>query len=104
MRFWTHIVIVICVRQFHRQKSMAQHRVGTLTLKHYAGQSYACMFNGDLNFKKSITAGLDLGKKIRQTLYSKQWDCLCTYGWILGKSLIYEKHNQNYSFCIIHQP
>lgn len=85
MKFWTRIVIVICVLLFHGQNSVARHRLGAPTLEHYAGQSYSLVFNGGPDFIKGITAGLDLRKKISKALYGMRRDRLCAYGWIWGK-------------------
>lgn len=42
----------------------AQHEVGVKTVKPYVGLSYAAMFNGDLDFRKAMTVGVDLEKRL----------------------------------------
>ena len=43
--------------------SVAQHKVGGMTFKPYVGYSFASMFNGDLDFRKSVMAGVDIEKR-----------------------------------------
>ena len=43
--------------------SVAQHKVGGMTFKPYVGYSLASMFNGDLDFRKSVMAGVDIEKR-----------------------------------------
>lgn len=42
----------------------AQHEVGTITVKPYAGLSFASMFNGDLDFRRGLAVGVDVEKRL----------------------------------------
>lgn len=44
--------------------SFAQHEIGVTTVKPYLGLSYAAMFNGDLDFRSGIAAGVDVEKRL----------------------------------------
>lgn len=44
--------------------AVAQHSVGTTTIKPYVGLSYASMFNGDLDFRRGLTVGVDMEKRL----------------------------------------